>query len=51
MILFNIIILETGHTRSPYNFDIKNRLLYFYGLIGNSENFMKTYNTMDIKAV
>lgn len=51
MILFNIIVLETGHTRSPYNFDIKNRLLYFYGLIGNFENFMKTYNTMDIKAV
>lgn len=46
-----IITLEAGLTKSPYNFDIKLRLVMFYELMGCPERCIEIIRTLDIKSI
>lgn len=50
-ILNMIVTLETTLMKSPYNFDIKLRLVLFYELMGCPEKIVEILRTLDIKSI
>ena len=46
-----ISLLEKCSAKSPYNFDLKLRLLYFYGKVNYFDNIINVFSEMDIKSV
>lgn len=46
-----ISLLEKCAQKSPYNFDLKLRLINFYGKVNYFDSIIDVYAQMDIKSV
>jgi hypothetical protein len=50
-ILNLILFLESVSRRSPYNYSLKLRLIYFYQRLNLNDRILSIYETLDIKSV
>ena len=46
-----IFIIECILKRSPYNFDLKFRLIHFYEILECPDKRIEIFKTMDIKSI